>query len=255
MDSFKGKVAFVTGGTSGIGRAAAAAFARAGTSVVAVGRRHPEGQKTLDLMREAGGDAIFIGVDLAREADVIGAIERALSHFGHIDFAANCAGIDLNRNLVDYTEADFDAIFDVNVKGLFFCLKHQILVMKNCGGVIVNVTSAAARNPFAGNSLYNASKSAAAMLTRTAAVEAGKHGIRIIEVAPGPIETPMLRGYLERELANGAAVSDKTVAANTLLGCIGRPEEVANAILFLCLSSASFVTAASLSVDGGFPLG
>src|SRR5262249_11786161 len=133
--------------------------------------------------------------------------------------------------------------------------KHQILAMKDRGGVIVTVTSAAARNPFAGNSLYNASKSAAAMLTRSAAVEAGKYGIRIIEVAPGPIKTPMLRSYLDRELASVSPVADRTIALNTLLGRLGRPDDVANAILFLCSSCASFVTAASLSVDGGFPLG
>jgi 2-keto-3-deoxy-L-fuconate dehydrogenase len=168
---------------------------------------------------------------------------------------ANCAGVDLNASLIDYTEADFDAIFDANVKGLFFCLKHQILAMKHKGGVIINITSAAARTPFANNSLCNASKCAAAMLTKSAAVEAGKHNIRIIEVAPGLIETPMLRGYLEKEQANNSPVNEKTVKVHTLLGRIGRPEEVADAILFLCSSSASFVTAASLNVDGGFPLG
>jgi NAD(P)-dependent dehydrogenase (short-subunit alcohol dehydrogenase family) len=254
MDSFKKKTAFVTGGTSGIGRAAAVAFARAGAFVAVVGRRAAEGQKSLDLLREAGGEGIFIQVDLAREADVIGAIEQASSRFGHIDFAANCAGIDLNADLVDYTEADFDTIFDVNVKGLFFCLKHQMRAMQNRGGVIINVTSVAAQKPFAGNSLYNASKAAAAMLTRTAAVEAGKHGIRIIEVAPGPIETPMLRGYLQQEAAHGSQVTEKTMETGILLGRIGRPQDVANAILFLCSPSASFVTAASLNVDGGFVL-
>jgi len=254
MDSFNGKTAFVTGGTSGIGRAAAVAFGRAGALVAVVGRHVAEGQKTLDLLLEAGGDGLFIPVDLAREADVIGAIEQTASRFGHIDFTANCAGIDLNADLVDYTEADFDTIFDTNVKGLFFCLKHQILAMKDKGGVIINVTSVAAQKPFAGNSLYNASKSAAAMLTRTAAVEAGKHGIRIIEVAPGPIETPMLRGYLRQEAAHGSQVTEKTVEAKTLLGHIGRPEDVANAIMFFCSPSASFVTAATLTVDGGFVL-
>ena len=171
MHSFKGKIAFVTGGTSGIGRATAVAFARAGALVAVVGRREAEGQKTLDLLQEAGGDGNFVMVDLKREADVIGAIEHAVSRFGQIDFAANCAGVDLNAGLVDYTGADFDAIFAVNVKG-FFCMKHQILAMKNKGGVI-----------------------------------------------------------------------------------IGRPDDVANAIIFLCSSSASFVTAASLNVDGGFALG
>jgi glucose 1-dehydrogenase len=114
------------------------------------------------------------------------------------------------------------------------------------GGVIINITSAAARTPLRNNSVYNASKSAAAMLTRTAAVEVGKHNIRIIEVAPGPIEPPMLRGYLEKEQANNSPVIEKTVEAHTLLGRIGLPEEVA---VFLCSPSASFVTAASLSVD------
>jgi NAD(P)-dependent dehydrogenase (short-subunit alcohol dehydrogenase family) len=254
MDSFKGKAAFVTGGTSGIGRATAIAFARAGALVAVVGRRAAEGQETLDLLRDAGGDGIFIAVDLAREKDVMEAIEQACSRFGQIDFAANCAGIDLNANLVDYTEAEFNTLFDVNVKGLFFCLKHQILAMKNKGGVIINVSSVAAQKPFAGNSLYNASKSAAAMLTRTAAVEAGEHGIRIIEVAPGPIDTPMLKGYLQREAVNGSQVTEKTVEAGTLLGRIGRPEDVANVITFLCSPAASFVTATSLNVDGGFSL-
>ena len=255
MDSFKGKAAFVTGGTSGMGRATAVAFARAGAFVAIIGRSEAEGQKTLDLIRVAGGDGIFIAADLAREADVSGAIEHTRSQFGQIDFAANCAGVDLVADLINYTEVEFDAIFDVNVKGLFFCTKHQILAMKNKGGVIVNLTSAAARTPFAGCSLYNASKSAAAMLTRSAAVEAGKHGIRIVEVAPGPIDTPMLQRYFEQEKAKGSQVTEKTVEAATLLGRVGRPEDVANAILFLCSSGASFVTAASLNVDGGFPLG
>jgi len=127
--------------------------------------------------------------------------------------------------------------------------------MKNKGDVIINVTSVAARKPDAGTSLYNASKGAAAMLTQSAAGKAGKHGIGIIEVAPGPIDTPMLTGYLQREMAKGSAVTEKTVEAATLLGRIGRPEEVADAIMFLCSPSASYVTAASLTVGGGFALG
>lgn len=121
MDSFKGKTAFVTGGTSGIGRAAAVAFARAGTSVAVVGRRAAEEQKSLDLLRDVGGDGIIITVDLVCEADVIRAIEQASARFGQIDFAANCAGADINSDLVEYTEADFDTIFNVNVESLFFC--------------------------------------------------------------------------------------------------------------------------------------
>ncbi|MCI0600665.1 MAG: SDR family oxidoreductase [Beijerinckiaceae bacterium] len=118
----------------------------------------------------------------------------------HVDnTVSGAAGIGLNASLVDSAEAEFDAIFDADVKGLFSCLKRQILAMRHRGGVIVNITSAAARTPFAYNSLCNASKNAAAMLTKTAAVEAGKHNIRIIEVVPGPIKTPMLRGYFARE--------------------------------------------------------
>ena len=193
------------------------------------------------------------GARKAREADVSRAIQQTHSELGAITFAANCAGVDPISDLIDYTEAQFNAIFGVNVKGLFFCTKHQILAMKDKGGVTVNVSSAAARTPFAGCSLYNASKSAAAMLTRSAAVEAGKHGIRVIEVAPGPIDTPMLKRYFEQERAKGSQVTEKTVEGATLLGRIGRPEDVAKAILFLCSSEASFVTAATLNVDGGFP--
>ena len=120
MDSFKGKTAFVTGGTSGIGRAAAVAFVRAGTSVAVVGRRAAEGQKSLDLLRDVGGDGIFITVDLACEADVIRAIEQASARFGQIDFAANCAGADINSDLVEYTEADFDTIFKSMWRACFF---------------------------------------------------------------------------------------------------------------------------------------
>jgi len=173
---------------------------------------------------------------------------------GSIHFAANRVSVGPTTDLIDYTEAEFDEIFQANLKGSFFCLKHQIRSMRETGGVIVNVTSVAARTPFAGCSLFNASKAVAAMLSDCAAVEAGKYGIRVIEVAPGPIETAMSRLY-RKETGGSLDTSRDIIEASTLLGRMGRPEEVADAITFLCSAAASFVTATSLRVHGGFSLG
>ncbi|HXW70186.1 MAG TPA: SDR family oxidoreductase [Methylocella sp.] len=249
MHSFRGKVALVVGGTSDIGRATAAAFMRAGAYVAFIGNRAP-----LDLADQASGQSVFIAADITREVEVRAAIDLVVSSYGSINFAANRVSVGPTADLIDYTEAEFDEIFQANLKGLFFCLKHQIRSMRETGGVIVNVTSVAARTPFAGCSLFNASKAAAAMLTHSAAVEAGKYGIRVIEVAPGPIETAMSRLY-RKETGGSLDTSRDIIEASTLLGRMGRPEEVADAITFLCSPAASFVTATSLRVDGGFSLG
>ena len=192
MNHFKGKVAFVTGATSGIGRATAIAFGKNGATVVVTGRREKEGRETLDMVRTAGGDGTFMRLDVAVESEVAGVIREIVSRHGRLDCAVNCAGYDVAHALTEFSEADYDAIFNANVKGLFFCLKHEILAMRGKGGAIVNVGSVAAQMSDLGNSLYNASKAAAHSLNRTAATEAAKNGIRVNEVAPGPTKTPML---------------------------------------------------------------
>lgn len=255
MNHFKGKVAFVTGATSGIGRATAIAFGKNGAAVVVTGRREKEGRETLDMVRAAGGDGTFMRLDVAVESEVAGVIREIVSRHGRLDCAVNCAGYDVAHALTEFSEADYDAIFNANVKGLFFCLKHEILAMRGKGGAIVNVGSVAAQMSDLGNSLYNASKAAAHSLNRTAATEAAKNGVRVNEVAPGPTATPMLEGFLRAAADAGSAFNSASIVANVPLGRIGTPDELANTVLFLCSDEASFITGASLTVDGGFLLG
>ncbi len=255
MFGLQGKVAFVTGATSGIGRATALCFSRNGCVVVSAGRRDDDGQRTVDMIRAEGGEASFIRLNIENEAEVNSALSEIISRYGRLDCAVNCAGHDIAGSLLNFSTADYDAIFDANVKGLFLCLKHEIQAMRGRGGAIVNVGSVAAQMSDIGNSLYNASKSAARSLTRTAAAEAAKFGIRVNEVAPGPTMTPMLEGFLNKAKAAGSSFSSATIAASVALGRIATPEEIANPIIFLCSDQASFITGASLTVDGGFLLG
>lgn len=255
MTDFQGKVALVTGATSGIGRATAIAFGKRGATVVVTGRREQEGRETLDVVRAGGGDGAFIRLDISVEDEVVGVVREIMSRYGRLDCAANCAGNDIAAALTEFSEADYDAIFNPNVKGLFFCLKHEILAMRDKGGAIVNVGSVAAQMSDLGNSLYNASKSAAHSLTRTAAAEAAKYRIRVNEVAPGPTKTPMLEGFLRKAADAGSAFNSASIVANIALGRIGTAEEIANAVLFLCSDRSAYTTGASLTVDGGFLLG
>jgi len=219
MTHFQGKVALVTGATSGIGRATAIAFGKQGATVVVTGRR----RETLDMLRAGGGDGAFLQLDVSVEGEIMGVIREIMSRHGRLDCAANCAGNDIVNPLTEYSEADYDAIFNSNVKGLLFCLKHEILAMRDNGGAIVNIGSIAAQLSDLGNSLYNASKSAAHSLTRTAAA--------------------------------GSPFSSASIAANIPLGRLGTADEIANAVIFLCSNDATFITGASLTVDGGFLLG
>jgi NAD(P)-dependent dehydrogenase (short-subunit alcohol dehydrogenase family) len=254
MSDFAGNIVLVTGATSGMGRATTIAFARSGATVVGIGRRAHEGEETLDLVRQAGAEAEFRVVDVGVEAEVATVIAEIVARHGRLDCAANCAGIDAIAALTDYTAADYERVFDANVKGLFFCLKHEILAMRAGGGAIVNIGSIAGEKVIRGNGLYNASKAAANMLTRTAALEAAEHGIRINEVAPGPVETPMLHEFLAHAAEAGSALSEADIAAAAPLKRIGAPEDIAAAILFLCSKQATFITGASLAIDGGFRL-
>jgi NAD(P)-dependent dehydrogenase (short-subunit alcohol dehydrogenase family) len=230
--SFENKVAVVTGGFSGIGRATAVAFARTGARVVVADINEQGGQQTIQLVKDAGGGGMFIRTDVSREADVAALMDTTAETYGRIDCAFNNAGLELNVGITDGTEADFDNIVGVNTKGVLFCLKHEIRHMWTTGcGAIVNNTSAAGLVPTDVNHLYGMSKRAATHLTRTAARDGGKLGIRVNEIAPAMLMTDMVKGYFE----GPNAVPMENVIARLALDHVGQPEDAAWAVLFLAL--------------------
>jgi NAD(P)-dependent dehydrogenase (short-subunit alcohol dehydrogenase family) len=249
MNEFQGKVALVTGGTSGIGRAAAIAYAREGAKVVVAGRRAAEGEETVQLVRAQGSEALFVPTDVAQEAQVKNLIGRTLERFGRLDFAFNNAGIDQQPTpLLEQTEETYDQVMDINVKGVWLSMRHEIPAMlKSGGGAIVNTSSALGLIAFPGVEVYVASKHAVIGLTKSAAVEFGKQGIRINAVLPAAIETDMYRRFVGEKAESIAAM-----VAMHPIGRIGTPEEIADAVIWLCSSKSSFVIGHSLLVDGGF---
>jgi NAD(P)-dependent dehydrogenase (short-subunit alcohol dehydrogenase family) len=249
MNEFKGKVALVIGGTSGIGRAAAVAFAREGAKVVVAGRRAAEGEETVRLVRAQGGEAIFVATDVAEEVQVKRLIDRTLQQFGRLDIAFNNAGVEQTPTpLLEQTMETYNQVMDINVKGVWLSMKYEIPAMlKSGGGAIVNTSSVLGVIAFAGMDIYNASKHAVIGLTKSAALTFGKQGIRINAVLPAVIETDMYRRFAGED-------PDRRAALATLhpIGRIGTPQEIADAVLWLSSDKSSFVTGHSLLVDGGF---
>jgi NAD(P)-dependent dehydrogenase (short-subunit alcohol dehydrogenase family) len=244
-----GKVALITGGTSGIGRATAIAYAQQQAKVVVVGRRMDEGEETVRLIQEAGGEAIFVQADVTKEADVKAMVDKTVDVFGRLDIAFNNAGMgDENPSLIEQTEAEYDRIMNVNVKGVWLSMKYEIAQMlKQGSGAIVNTASGAGVVALPAVPLYTASKHAVVGLTKAAALQYAKAGIRINVVAPGAIETDMF------EAATGGQDEAKAYMAGLHpIGRIGTPLEVANAVLFLSSDMASFITGETLMVDGGY---
>jgi NAD(P)-dependent dehydrogenase (short-subunit alcohol dehydrogenase family) len=245
----KNKVALVTGGTSGIGRATAIAYAQQQAKVVVVGRRIDEGEETVRLIKEAGGEAIFVQADVTKEADVEAMIDKAVSIFGRLDIAFNNAGtVGENPSLIEQTEAEYDRTMNVNVKGVWLSMKYEIAQMlKQGSGAIVNTSSGAGVVAVPSQPLYTASKHAVVGLTKAAALQYAKAGIRINVVAPAAIETDMF------EAATGGQDEVKAyITGLHPIGRIGTPLEVANAVLFLSSDLASFITGETLMVDGGY---
>jgi NAD(P)-dependent dehydrogenase (short-subunit alcohol dehydrogenase family) len=245
------KVALVTGGGSGIGRAAALAFADAGAKVVVSGRREKEAFETVAQIKKNGGQATFIKVDVSNEADVVRLIDQTVSTYGRLDAAFNNAGIEgeVGKQTHEQSVANYRAVMDTNVLGVLLAMKHEIAAMsKNGGGAIVNNASVGGLVGFPGASTYVASKHAVLGLTKTAALEYAKQGIRVNAVSPGGIETPMLNRF------TGGPGTDffNQLAGMHPIGRLGRPEEIAEAVLWLCSEKASFVTGLSLTADGGW---
>jgi NAD(P)-dependent dehydrogenase (short-subunit alcohol dehydrogenase family) len=250
MKEFEGKVALVTGGGSGIGRATAIAFARDGAHVVIGNRNVQRGEETVAMIRDAGGKATFKQTDVVVAAEIESLVDHAVKTYGRLDMAFNNAGIegDVQPTLIDQTEATFDAVMGVNVKGVWLSMKYEIpRMLEQGGGAIVNCSSVAGVIGFPGVGIYVASKHAVIGLTKTAALEFSAQGIRVNAVNPAVIDTKMVD-----RLADGMNMKKDDLISFHPIGRIGRVEEVAEAVLWLCSSKASFVTGHSLLVDGGF---
>jgi NAD(P)-dependent dehydrogenase (short-subunit alcohol dehydrogenase family) len=251
LGRLEGKVALVTGGGSGIGRASVLAFAREGAKVVVADVNVEGGAETVRLIKEADGEAIFVKVDVSQATEVEAMVNQTVETYGRLDCAFNNAGI-AGTPLVstaDYVEEVWDDVISINLKGVWLCLKYEILQMlKQGGGAIVNTASVAGLvGTRVAGMAYAASKHGVVGLTRTAALEYAQKGLRINAVCPGWIHTPMADA-----VASGKPELEKLIIERHPIGRVGTPEEVAEAVVWLCSNAASFVTGHLMAVDGGF---
>jgi NAD(P)-dependent dehydrogenase (short-subunit alcohol dehydrogenase family) len=242
------KVAIVTGGSSGIGRATAVALAKEGVKIAIAARRAKEGEETVQLVKEAGSEGIFVKTDVSNEDDVRSLVEKSIHTYARLDYAFNNAGIEeMMTPLANQTSDIFDQIMNVNVKGVWLSMKYEIPEMiRTGGGAIVNMSSVAGVMGFPQNPIYIASKHAVLGLTKSAALEYAKSGIRINAVAPGGVETDMAKRVVgdDHQLL-------ETITSMHPIGRIAQSEEIANAVVWLLSDEASFILGHTLLVDGG----
>lgn len=246
---FEGKVALVTGASSGIGRATALAFAQEGASIVLADSQSDGSSEIARLIEAKGGKVIFVKCDVSNETDIKNLLQQTINTFGRLDCAFNNAGIEGEQAFTaDCTNENWEHVINVNLKGVWLCMKYEIPIMLNQdSGSIVNCSSIAGLIGFPGVPAYVASKHGVIGLTKTAALEYAKSNIRINAVCPGMIQTPMIDRF-----AHGEAQIQKQLIEGEPIGRIGRPEEIAEAALWLSSSKSSFVTGHSLTVDGGW---
>ncbi|GAC1639312.1 MAG: SDR family oxidoreductase [Candidatus Acidiferrum sp.] len=246
--ALENKVALITGGTTGIGRDTAVLFAKEGAKVVFTGRREKEGNETLSLVRAAGGDALFLKSDVSKASDVQSIVQKTVEKFGRLDVAFNNAGVEGQWvPIAEQTEENWDYVHNINLKGLWLCLKHEIQQMQKqgTGGAIVNMSSVSGVMGFAGAGVYVASKHGVIGLTKVAAIECASKKIRVNAVCPAVIQTPMAdRAFADPEF-------NKMALAMHPLGRFGKPSEVAEAVLWLCSDKSSFTTGQYIGIDGG----
>lgn len=248
MGQFIGKVALVTGGGSGIGRATALAFAKKGAKVVIVGRTKEKIEETQEMVRALGGEAIAFPVDVSSDEQVRRMIQTTIDEFGRLDFACNAAGIG-GRLLpaADATEEDFDSTMAINLKGVWLSMKYQILQMLKQGfGAIVNISSINGLDGTQNAAIYSASKSAVNSLTKSAALDYAKSNIRINAICPGPIHTPLLE-----EVFDQTKKTKDEYKSLVPMDRIGNPDDIAHSVVWLCSDEANYITGHIMIIDGG----
>ena len=248
----QGKVGIVTGGTSGIGRDTSILFAKAGAKVVVAGRREAEGKETMELIRGAGGEGMFVKTDVSRAAEVQALVRKTVEKFGRVDVAFNNAGIEGNWiPIAEQSEEDWDRTIAINLKGVWLCLKYEIqqMLKQGGGGVIVNMASIAGLIGVGGGATYSASKHGVMGLTKSAALETATSGIRVNAMCPAVIESPM-----EERLYADAGFRKFAIGLHPM-GRFGKSMEIAEAVVWMCSERASFMTGQSMVLDGGFMAG
>jgi NAD(P)-dependent dehydrogenase (short-subunit alcohol dehydrogenase family) len=247
----EGKVALVTGGASGIGRATALTFAREGAKLIIADMNDEGGQQTAHMIIEKGGEATFVKTDVSKAVEVQALISKAVETYGRLDCAHNNAGIAgrIRAPLHECPEDVWDQVLAINLKGVWLCMKHEILQMLHQGsGAIVNTASIMGLvGSWSGTSAYNASKHGVVGLTKTASLEYARAGLRVNAVCPGYIRTPLI----DQALLSRPAMEAQIIARHPV-GRMGKPEEIAEAVVWLCSDAASFVTGHTMTVDGGY---
>lgn len=248
-NSFDGQVALVTGGSSGIGRATAQAFAAQGARVVVASRRLEQSVETIKLIQDAGGQAFFVKTDVTKAKEVEAVVAQTIQQYGRLDFAFNNAGIEGDPfiPLAKYSEATWDNVLDINLKGVFLSMKYELPHIVASKGANVNMASVAGLVGGRMGAAYHASKHGVIGITKAAAIEYADKGVRINAVAPAVIHTPMA----ERAFFHDVAITARVTGLHPL-GRVGIPEEVADAVVWLCSQGASFTTGHTFPIDGGF---
>jgi len=250
MGKLDGKVALITGAGSGMGQATALLFAREGARVSVADCAPRGGQETVNMIQEAGGEAVFIETNVSIAADAKMMVEKTVDRYGRIDILLNNAGIWRLAPIVELTEEDWDLVLNTNLKGVFLCSKYAIPIMLNQGqGIIINTASSSALVGSPGMSSYCASKAGVILLTKTTALEHAGHNIRVNCICPGPMETAMSSAFLADPAAREA------ITKSVPLKRIGQPGEIAQTALYLACDDSSYVTGAVFSVDGGATAG
>lgn len=251
---FYNKVALITGGTSGIGYSVAESLMKEGAKVAIVGRNAEKGEKALQKLKEIHSDVMYLSANISNSNDVRNMVRKTVSTFGHLDFAFNNAGNAEGKPALthEYSEDDFDKMMGVTIKGVWLCLKYEIQEMlKTGGGSIVNTSSLDALICSAGTTAYAAGKSGVIALTRAVAQEYGSYGIRVNTVTPGAIRTPMIESKFKDLTMEQAKSLEEKYSNSNATGRIGKPEEVAAAVIWLLSEEASYITGQNLIVDGG----